>query len=337
MMDNFIQQSKRDIIAIGRLLWDKELASGLNGNISVRIDEERILLTAHSSCLGLLQEKDILLMKLDGQMLEEGRVSTEKLMHTEVYKNFPDAKAVIHTHTTYTNAFYMNNAIFEPATFEAKCYLGKIQSVEQSTPAVTDAVPVIAKLKSNNIVVLRHHGVVAMGKDLFDCFLLIQGLEEAVKTDAISRLYSEAQPGLADGSGRGGHAVPETEIKKYELFSQEQIDEIVRLANSDRQLQELGQKTDMTMDLAVKLNETGKVYSFRFQQGRIAGVGQDEDAEFLISAPEEIWRAVFNRQIDPFVATTQKKMNLRGDFARISKWYAPCSRIFELWQRVPVK
>lgn len=338
-MDNFIQQSKRDIIAIGRLLWDKELASGLNGNISVRVDEERILLTAHSSCLGLLQEKDILLMKLDGEMLEEGRVSTEKLMHTEVYRNFPDAKAVIHTHTTYTNAFYMNNTIFEPATFEAKCYLGKIESVEQSTPAVTDAVPVIAKLKSNNIVVLRHHGVVAMGKDLFDCFLLIQGLEEAVKTDAISRLYSKTQGTRhkAQESVGAQQAVPESEAKKYELFSQDQIDEIVRLANSDRQLQELGQKTNMTMDLAVKLNETGQVYSFRFQQGRIAGVGQDEDAEFLISAPEEIWRAVFNRQIDPFVATTQKKMELRGDFARISKWYAPCSRIFELWQRVPVE
>ena len=46
--------------------------------------------------------------------------------------------------------------------------------------------------------------------------------------------------------------------------------------------------------------------------------------------PSNIWRAVFNREIDPFVATTQKKMNLRGDFAKISKWYSPCSRIFEL-------
>ena len=61
-----------------------------------------------------------------------------------------------------------------------------------------------------------------------------------------------------------------------------------------------------------------------------------QQAEFLITANESIWRAVFNREIDPFVATTQKKMNLRGDFARISKWYAPCSRIFQLWTQVPV-
>ena len=41
-----INKLKKDIIAIGRLLWDKELASGLNGNISVRVDKETILLNS---------------------------------------------------------------------------------------------------------------------------------------------------------------------------------------------------------------------------------------------------------------------------------------------------
>ncbi len=102
-------------------------------------------------------------------------------------------------------------------------------------------------------------------------------------------------------------------------------------------MQELGAKTAMNMDLAVCLQETGDVYSFKFENGRIIKTGQDAQAEFLITANEAIWRAVFNREIDPFVATTQKKMNLRGDFARISKWYAPCSRIFQLWANVPVE
>ena len=93
----------------------------------------------------------------------------------------------------------------------------------------------------------------------------------------------------------------------------------------------------MTIDLEVHLNETGQTDSFSFENGGIAKLGNDSDAEFLISAPENIWRAVFNREIDPFVATTQKKMDLRGDFAKISKWYAPCSRIFELWGDVPVE
>ena len=126
-------------------------------------------------------------------------------------------------------------------------------------------------------------------------------------------------------------------LKKYKLFSKEQVEEIVRLVNGDAQMQELGKKTAMNMDLAVCLQETGDIYSFKFENGRITKTGHDAQAEFLITANESIWRAVFNREIDPFVATTQKKMNLRGDFARISKWYAPCSRIFQLWTKVPVE
>jgi len=335
---------RRNIIAIGGLLWEKELVSGLNGNISARVEKDTILLTSHKSCLGLLQEKDVLAMKLDGTLLEEGKVSTEKLLHTEIYRNFPEVRAVIHTHTTFTNAYFLENASFSPRIFESKFYLGDVAGVNQTTPAVTDAAPVIEALKKNNITVLRNHGVVAMGQELFDCFLLIQALEDAIRTDAISRLYQQGQGAAVKGQGKTAKK-PAPKIilrsakkaKRFKLFSKEQIDNIVKLVNQDKQMKELGEKTNMTMDLAVQLNETGQTYSFEFRKGTIARVGHDEKAEFLITAPEKVWRAVFNREIDPFVATTQKKMNLRGDFAKISKWYAPCSRVFELWQQVPIE
>ena len=177
-----------------------------------------------------------------------------------------------------------------------------------------------------------------MGTGLFDCFLFNQTLEEQVKTDAISRLYAGSQVISHKSQEKSEQrSTNNDQRKKYKLFAQDQIDEIVRLVNADIQLKELGAKTQMNMDLAVQLNETGDVFSFKFQNGQIVDVGKDANAEFLISAPEKVWRSVFNREIDPFVATTQKKMNLRGDFARISRWYAPCSRIFQLWQEVPVE
>jgi len=271
-------------------------------------------------------------MKLNGELLEEGSVSTEKLLHTEIYNNFPEATAVIHTHTTYTNAYFLNNETLTPQIFETKMCLGEVKGIKQLTPAVTDAGPVMESLKGNNITVLRNHGVVAKGKDLFDCFLLIQALEEAVTIDAISRIY--------ENTNHKSDTIESNQTigdEKFKLFSQEQMDAIVVVINEDEQMKVLGAETQMTMDLAVQLNETGQTFSFSFEDGRIAKLGNDSDAEFLISAPENIWRAVFNREIDPFVATTQKKMNLRGDFAKISKWYAPCSRIFELWGTVPVE
>ena len=334
MENEHIKNFKNNIIAIGRLLWEKNLVTGLNGNISRRVDDETIVLTGRGTCLGLLQEKDILHMRLDGEILEEGNVSSEKLLHTEIYKNFPETTAIVHTHTTYTNAYFLQNESLTPQIFESKLYLGNIQSVEQNSPSVTDATPVIEALKNNNITVLRNHGVVAKGGELFDCFLLIQALEEAVMIDAISRLYAKDAERKPQKKEQKSDA---TETKKYKLFSQEQIDNIVKIINGDNQMKELGAKTKMTMDLAVQLEETGLTYSFSFEDGRVAKVGNDSEAEFLICAPENIWRAVFNREIDPFVATTQKKMRLDGDFAKISKWYAPCSRIFELWGAVPIE
>jgi len=77
-----------------------------------------------------------------------------------------------------------------------------------------------------------------MGNELFDCFLLIQSLEEAVKVDAISRLY-----GTSSSDGQADQTSDETSGdngKKVKLFSEEQINGIVKLVNADEQRQELG-------------------------------------------------------------------------------------------------
>lgn len=328
-----IKHLKKEIIEIGKLLWDKDLASGLNGNISVRADGGRCLLTGRGTCLGRLSQDDIVFLDLDGKVFGKGQPSSEKLLHSEIYKNFPDIKAVIHTHLTYANGYFHVNDTLVPSTFESRLYLGEIKCLEQFTPTVTDVKPVIEALKSNSIVVLKNHGVLAMGKNLFDCFLLTQCLEESVKMDAISRLYNGQSSKLVSTQAKETVAAG----KRYKLFSKEQIDEIVRLVNADVQLKKLGQGTNMTMQLAVKLDETGQAYCFDFEKGHIKNISNSDNAEFVVSAPEKIWRAVFAREIDPFVATTQKKMILKGDFGKISKWYAPCSRLFELWSQVSVE
>ena len=138
------QELKNKIIEIGKLLWDKGLVTGFNGNISARIDANTILITATGTCLGYLKLTDIVTLNLvTGEVVGEGKASSEKLMHTEIYKNFPQTEAVVHTHSTYTSAFFLNNDDFLPKTFEAKFYLGTVKSVPQSTPSVTAMEPVI--------------------------------------------------------------------------------------------------------------------------------------------------------------------------------------------------
>ena len=324
---------KKDVIEIGKLLWEKDLVSGLNGNISCRFDAKKYLITGRGTCLGRLNTNDLVMTDADGKVYGKGQTSSERTLHAAIYQNFPDVKAVIHTHLTCAGGFFHVHDTLTPSTFESRLYLGDVTCVEQFTPTVTDVKPVIEALKKNNIMVLKNHGVLAMGKNLFDCFLLIQCLEESVKMDVISRIYQ----GGSDGKRQDKGAASASTQKRFKLFSKEQIDEIVRLVNADEQLKKLGTATNMTMQLAVKLDETSQAYCFDFEKGQIKNVSQSETAEFVVSAPEKVWRAVFAREIDPFVATTQKKMVLKGDFAKISKWYAPCSRLFELWQQAPVE
>src|SRR3989338_5057205 len=106
MNEALIKKTRAAIIEIGKMLWDKNLATGLNGNISARVEKEVILMTAHGTCLGRLEERDILLLDLDGNLLEGGKVSTERLLHTDIYRNFSDTKTVVHTHTAYTNGYF---------------------------------------------------------------------------------------------------------------------------------------------------------------------------------------------------------------------------------------
>src|SRR3989338_2507608 len=174
MNEHIVKKLRNEIIDTGKLLWDKNLATGLNGNISARVEKDVIVMTAHGTCLGRLEERDILLLDLDGNLLEGGKVSTERLLHTDIYRNFSDTKTVVHTHTAYTNGYFTANDTLVPSTYETKIYLGEVKSVPQATPSVTDTVPVVLALKSNNIIVLKNHGTVAMGKNLFDCFLLIK-------------------------------------------------------------------------------------------------------------------------------------------------------------------
>ena len=60
-------------------------------------------------------------------------------------------------------------------------------------------------------------------------------------------------------------------------------------------------------------------------------------APFVISAPREIWQQVFLGKLDPFVATTQKKMELKGELTKLTRWYLPFTRLFALFKEVKIQ
>nr|CAX68907.1 Class II aldolase/adducin family protein [uncultured bacterium] len=188
-MNNIISNVKTNIISIGRLLWDKDLVGGFNGNISARVNDDSLLMTGRGTCLGLLNENEIVLMHNNGKVIDGPEPSSERMLHLDIYRHFPKVRAIVHTHTTFTNAFFLRQDIFEPSTLEAAHTIGQVRSVEQKTINVEDSSPVINLLKSGSIVALKRHGVVSVGINLFECFVRIQGLEEQIKLQAVSKMF----------------------------------------------------------------------------------------------------------------------------------------------------
>jgi putative sterol carrier protein len=94
---------------------------------------------------------------------------------------------------------------------------------------------------------------------------------------------------------------------------------------------------NLTVQLAVKLDDSQQAFRFNFQQGRITELGDDAQAPFVISAPSCVWQEVFLGKLDCFVAVTQGKMKLVGQLGQLSKWYVPFTRLFALFKEVKIK
>lgn len=329
-----IKKYQEDIIKIGREAYRKGLVVAWGGNLSVRLSSKKFLITAHTAALGFLEQKDILIVDLQGKIVQgEGKLSTETKLHTTIYRE-TEAKAVVHLHPPYTNVLAVRGVKLKPMTFESSLFLGSnIPIISQDSPSVTKLESVIEALELSNIIILKEHGTVAIGGNLLEAFSLTEILEETAMMTYLSR-------SLGVSGVKEEKAVPSKEEAKvkHPVFSKGHIERVVNLVNQDEEAQRLGKSTHLTVKYAIKLIESNQVYNFHFHEGKIIKVSHDEDADFIIAGKKQQWIAVFNGLIDPFAATVQKKLRLqKGSIGDLSRWYPTFYRIFRLWKYAPVK
>lgn len=328
------RQLRKEIIETGRKLYNLRLVAAKSGNLSVRLKDNLILITATGTCLGKLTQKDIIKVDLSAPTENQlKRVTSEFPLHSLIYKEFPVQK-IIHCHAPLTNAYYSVYDTLENITFESKLFLGEVPVVVQNTPNITEPQKVTEALKLNNIVVIKNHGVVSVGENYDAAFYLIEELEETVKIAALARLFSKKD--LNEFDDRLKKALKDNQ-KKYPMFSREHISRIAELINQDEDFLSKAKGANLNTRVAIKMDgEDGKAYRFDFKEGGIEKVESDDDAPFVISGSSSVWRLIFDGKIDPFAATTQGKLKLKGDMKELSRWYLPFSRMFSLFKEVPI-
>ena len=328
------QQLKQEIIQVGKRLYAAGLVVAKSGNLSARLDSDNILITGTGTFLGQLKENDIVKVNLiSGKPEGALNPSSELPLHSLVYKNF-SAKVVIHCHPPLINGYFAVTKTLKAMSFETKFYLGDIPIIPQETPTVTDPAPVIAALKTNNLVVLKNHGTVAIADKFEDALSVTEALEEAVKSAAVARLFDKD---ILDDLDSALKADLQRNAVTYVMFSQPHIQAIVDLVNKDELIARKGKELGLTVKLAIKLDGSDSVFKFNFEEGKIVKLEMDSDAPFIISAPAVVWEQVFLGKLDSFVAVTQGKMKLTGQLGQLSKWYVPFNRLFAIFKEVKIK
>lgn len=334
LMPNTENALRDEMIGIGKKLYALRIVVGRAGNLSASLDNDNILITVTGASLGDLKYDDIIKVNLVSKTDSKNeRLTTEFPLHSLIHKNF-NSKAIIHCHPPLINGYFAIYSHLKALTFETKLYLGDVPVIPQETPSITQPELVIEALKANNLVVIKNHGVVSMANKFEEGLYLIETLEEAVKVASIARLFKKE---ILDDLDKEVKNILAQENKIYKMFSYEHIQAIVDLVNKDELISQKGQELDLTLKLAIKLDGYDKVYKFNFEKGKITKLEFDEDAPFVISASADVWELVFLGKLDPFVATMQGKMKLKGELAKLSRWYVPFSRLFELFKQVKIK
>src|SRR3989338_2542693 len=283
------KQLRDEIISVGRKLYGLRLVAGTSGNLSARLDENNILITATGTALGDLRYGDIIKVDLTNEEdLKMPCLTSEFPLHRLIYENLAN-KVIIHCHPALANGYFAVYSDIKALTFETKLYLGNIPVIVQETPAVTKPETVVEALKTSNLVALKNHGVVCIADTFKDALHLIENLEDAVRTASIARIFKKD---ILDGLDK---ELKETLTTQdiYPIFSREHIQAIVDLVNKDEFIKRKGEELDLTLQLAIKLDNTDLVHKFIFEKGRIVKLESDDNAPFIISAPADVWKLVF--------------------------------------------
>ena len=123
-------------------MYERSYVVSSDGNVSVRLDDGRILATPTMTCKGRMTEDLIAVTDLDGRALNERRASSELAMHLLIYRERPEIKAVCHAHPPHGTAFAVAGlAIDQPILSEVILTLGCVPLADYGPVKVGSELP----------------------------------------------------------------------------------------------------------------------------------------------------------------------------------------------------
>ena len=182
---------RADIVEVGRRMYARAYTASNDGNISVRLGADRLLMTPKSVCKGFMTPDMMCITDLDGRKLQGDRdPSSEMLMHLEVYRHRPDVQAVVHAHPPIATGFAVAGIPLTRAVLaEVLTTLGSIPIAAYATPSTQELPDAVRQyIMAHDGMLLANHGALTVGADLYSAYYKMETIEHFAKISLVARL-----------------------------------------------------------------------------------------------------------------------------------------------------
>lgn len=190
------REYRQDIVDVGKLVYQKGWVAANDGNITIRLDNERILATPTGVSKGMMHPDDLIIVDYEGNKIA-GRLerTSEIAMHLTIYKMRPDVHSVVHAHPPVATGFAtaglsLNKALLPEVVIGLGCVPLASYGLP-GTPALTE--PMLPLIPKYDAILLANHGAVSYGKDVYQAFFRMETVEHFARINFVAEMLGGAK------------------------------------------------------------------------------------------------------------------------------------------------
>lgn len=188
---------REEIVHYGRMLHQRGFVAAMDGNLSVRLGKDRILVTPTGLSKGAMRPGDLVVVDEEGNRVSGRRnVTSEIGMHLLIYRLREDVKAIVHAHPpTATGFAAAGMALTEPLVCEVVMGLGCIPLARYGTPGTSELAQTLEPYVPNyDAILMSNHGVVVYGDTLEHAYMKMETVEHFAEIALVTHLLGRQQP-----------------------------------------------------------------------------------------------------------------------------------------------
>jgi L-fuculose-phosphate aldolase len=199
------RELRQDIVEIGRLVWQKGWVAANDGNITIRLDRERVMCTPTGVSKGMMHPDDLIVVDMQGRKIEGHKEGTTEIaMHLAIYSLRSDVNAVVHAHPPVATGFATAGRALNLALLpEVIIGLGCVPLVDYGLPGTPELIqPMLPMIPKYDALIMGNHGAVCYGEDVHKAFFRMETVEHFARITLVAELLG------------GPKVLPKGEVRK---------------------------------------------------------------------------------------------------------------------------